>query len=222
MKQRWLVLILLAASACAHAESWRISLGADLHLNTWSGNGLTGDFKSQSAQLGFQLQGNYGPWLAGVAVLGGEFDFDGVNPGLQAGADRDGSFNRGEADLVLGYAVQPWLTIYTDFKSIEYHDTVADEKVKLGGVGIGGQGVHYLSQHTLLHASLAVLNGTATRNGVNGNGLVSGLSVGVMYFFTPEFSTGAIVKQQAVRYEVGSLTKDHAMASLIFAARFHF
>lgn len=223
----FMIAALYPVTASADAKI-SITPGARLLPSTWSGeNKETGEtFSSSATTIGVNVKLQWRDLYGGISLAGGEYEFDALDysphrPTTTAlpVADQDPvKVNRGEFDLVIGYYVLDYISVFVDIrsKSLKWAD---DYELNYAGLGVGVTAHHNFSPKWTVFGSLGAssLNIKAKEKGVDekgiGDGAGSAAEFGVLYRMTSMLNLYATLKSQQQEYNYDdNVTETHTVS----------
>ena len=205
-----------------------ITPGARLLPSKWSGeNKDTGEsFSSSATNLGVNVKVQWRELYGGLSLAGGEHKFDAkdyspARPTATRILVQDPvKINRGEFDLVVGYYVWDYISIFVDIrsKSLKWQD---DYEMNYAGLGAGVTAHYNFSPKWTIFGSLGAssLNIRAKEKDVDeediGDGRGSAAEVGALFRLTKWINLYGTVKSQRQEYNYdNNISEIHNMGSV--------
>lgn len=223
-------LIIAALYPATASADTKISItpGARLLPSTWSGkNEETGEtFSSSSTALAVNVKIQWRDLYGGISLAGSDYEFDAVDYSphrptttVLPVADQDPvKINRGEFDLVVGYYVWDYISVFVDIrsKSLKWAD---DYQLNYAGLGAGVTAHYNFSPKWTVFGSVGAssLNIKAKEKNIDekeiGDGAGSAAEFGVLYRMTRMLNLYGTLKSQRQEYNYDdNITETHTVS----------
>lgn len=186
------LMLLLPLNRVAAAESG-MSFSIRSMGGNWTGKNKTSgtDFEAdKGGQTGLAAVYQNGDFYTGLNLQGGQYTFNGQAPDQvsQSGttAISDDKITHSELDLVFGYYLTRYFSLFMDIKGASDTWQSNQHKQDFSGVGLGVTGFWPINDNWTLYGSLgAVSSGNLKIKGEKiGTGKSSALDIGVQYSFS--------------------------------------
>lgn len=213
---------LFPATASADTK-FSITPGARLLPSTWSGeNKETGEtFSSGATALGINVKLQWRDLYGGLSLAGSDYEFDATDYSpyrpttkVLPAEDQDPiKINRGEFDLVVGYYVWDYLSVFVDIRS-KTSKWADDYELNYAGLGAGVTAHYNFSPKWTIFGSLGAssLNIVAKEKDVDdeevGSGSGSAAEFGVLFRMTSMLNLYATLKSQSQVYDYDDNTSE--------------
>lgn len=216
---------------CSSADAnISITPGARLLPSKWSGeNKDTGEsFSSSATNLGVNVKVQWRELYGGLSLAGGEYKFDAkdyspARPTATRILVQDPiKINRGEFDLVVGYYVWDYISVFVDIrsKSLKWQD---DYEMNYAGLGAGVTAHYNFTPKWTIFGSVGAssLNIRAKEKDVDeediGDGSGSAAEFGALFRLTKWINLYGTVKAQQQEYNYdNNISETHNMGSVTF------
>jgi len=207
-----------------------ITPGARLLPSKWSGeNDDTGEkFSSNATSVGINLKVQWRNLYGAISLAGGEYKFDAADysparPTATKILTEDPiKINRGEFDLVVGYYVWDFVSLFIDIrsKSLKWQD---DYELNYAGLGAGITAHYNFTPNWTVFGSLGAssLNIRAKEKGVDekdvGDGRGGAVEFGVLYRLTNMVNLYGSLKSQRQLYDYdNNISETHTVGGVAF------
>jgi len=206
------------------------NVGARHQYTTWDGrNDSTGNkFDSEANMIGIDATVRYSKFFGGISLVGGRFEFKANAPDRPTApnpASAKTTIKRVEFNLITGYQITRYFSVFTDLQNITNDWKGEDYTVDYTGFGIGANGNYPVAPNWIIYGSIGYIPLTISEpEGTEiGDGRGVSLEIGGSYVLKNNMALSLSLKAQSREFDYDNAPdQTHDVGGLLFRYNYTF